>query len=333
MTGRLSLRETRSGKELCRLSEQDVLAWSPDGNHYANSEWKGWKEDDPKYLLLQDTKTGKQLWKIPAWPYEAWFSRDGKILTYWDLNDRTIHQVDAGTGKKRHVFRLPADIGKDAEAKAISPNWKLVAVKAKRTPPGSGINGWKELQVWDIDGKKLWTWPVPEEWQGEWEVRFLPGDKVLLDAYARSRSAGAVCIFDAITGKKLRELPTGSTNSFLGSSPDGSRLVVAGKEASEVHDVATGRLLFQFKREGIRTYHHNLAFSPNSQFLAFSPDDFTIEVRELATGKMVSKFHRPTYFVTNIAFAPDGRTIALAFNDCTIWMWDALAGQAKREAR
>ncbi len=195
------------------------------------------------------------------------------------------------------------------------------------------VSDWNELQVRDIDGKKLWTWTVPDDWGEGWNVRFLPDNKhLVVDGFASRRQAGLVCILEAATGKKLREWPTDSRDAFRASSPDGRTIVIKGKDAKEVRDVATGRLLFELKSSGIRGYLHSLAFAPNSKLCAFSPDDYTIEVREVATGELVNKFHRPTYFIRSITFAPDSRTIALTYNDCTIWMWDALAKPVKDES-
>jgi WD40 repeat protein len=334
-SNRLSLRDARTGKELRQLSEGRVLTWSPDGKRLVHTVSGGWNERDSKYLQVKDAGSGKEVWKADAWPTEAWFSSDAKLLTYWDLNDRTFHQVDANTGKPQHIFHLPPRERQDAEPSAISTDQKHVAVKAKRGARGAVQPDWKELQIWDIDGNKLWSWSIPEDWEREgWNVLFLPKNKhLVLEAYVPSQQAGVILILDAATGKKVRELPTAGRYSHLASSPDGHSIVLAGKKTIEVRDVATGRLLFEYEPTGMRSYLHRLAFAPNGKLCAFSADDFTIEVRELATGKLVATFHRPTYFVRSITFAPDSRTIALAFNDCTIWMWDALAKPAKRVNR
>jgi WD40 repeat protein len=316
MTERLLLHDARTGKLLHKLAATGFLAWSPDGKRFADSHWNG----------LKEIGSEKELWRVPAWPYEAWFSADGKSLMYRDLNDRTFHRVDTDTGKEQHVFRLPAEVRKNADSKAISPDWKRVAVSAKQAPPLAAVPGWLELQVWDIDGQKRWTWKIPDNWRGGWwEARFLPGNKhLVVDGYIEN-TGGVLCVFEAETGRKACEIATGGSDSFTGASPNGRSIVVAGKEATEFRDVTTGRLLFQYKQIGIRGYLQDIAFSPNGELCAFCTDDFTVEVRELATGKTVNKFHRPDCFFRNIAFAPDNRTMALTFNDCTVWMWDSLA--------
>jgi WD40 repeat protein len=331
MTERRSLHDARTGRELRRLAERDILAWSPDGKRLADWECTGLKENDPNYLLMKDLDSGKVLWKIRAWPDRARFSSDGKVFSYLDLDDRSFHQVDADTGKSRQVFRLPAAERKDAEPDEMSLDGRFVVVRAKEEAPG-GFRGWKELQVWDINGKKRWTWAIPDDWQwGRWDVQFLQDNRhLVINGYLEAQRKGVVCIFDATTGKKVSELTAGSSHAVLAASPDGRSLLLEGKDTRELRDVATGRLLFNYKFEGRRSYLHKPAFAPDSKLCAFSSDDYTVEVREVQSGKLVNRFHRSTYFVRDITFAPDSRTLALTFNDCTVWMWDALAEPLKQ---
>jgi len=72
-----------------------------------------WLNDDRKFLAVTATDREQELWKIEAWPSDAYFSADGQVLAYWDLNDRTFHLVDAADGKPLNTFRLPAEERKD----------------------------------------------------------------------------------------------------------------------------------------------------------------------------------------------------------------------------
>ncbi|HYV34748.1 MAG TPA: WD40 repeat domain-containing protein [Gemmataceae bacterium] len=321
MTRKLLLVDAATGKELRRLSEHRVLAWSPDGKQLVFSTSL---KKNQEIVRLVDAKSGKELWQIKAWPTHAWFSANGKVFAYWDLNDRTFHLIDASKGTHQHTFRLPPEVKEDTDTAAISHDFSRVAVKAKQAATKSNRPGWKELQVWDIAGKKQWTWEVSKDWEdGIWNVQFLPGGKhLVVDGFRDSDQTSFVCVLDIANGKLLRQFKTEGRGPYPTASPDGRYIALRGKNKSEVREVGTGRLMFEFEQKGVRSYLHDMAFSHTSRQFAYCLDDYTVEFREMRTGQLISKFHRPTYFIRQIAFAPDGHTIAVCRNDCTIWMWD-----------
>ena len=289
ITGRFLLHDARTMKQLCRFDERTLLASSPDRKRLAEAIADGPTEAAPRFLVLKDPVTGKEEWKIPAAPSRVWFSGDGQSVMYEVANDRRVHRVEAGTGKEQPAIPLPEKLEKDASVKDISSDGKLAAIGVKRESSRADDSAGQELQVWEIDGKQRWSWQVPEKWV-EWRVRFLPDNKQLIVEGSEMIAAKRVVIFDVATGNKLHEL-SGSSES-------------SNKEAFS----ADGKL---------------------AAYATEAADGVRIEVRDIAQRKVINKFHRPTSYLSDLKFAPDNRTLALTFSDCTIWMWDSLAEAGK----
>jgi RNA polymerase sigma factor (sigma-70 family) len=134
---------------------------------------------------------------------------------------------------------------------------------------------------------------------------------------------------------------------FLAMSPDGKTVVSAADDRYvRVWDFGTGKELRRFGPGpgdfGLyakMTSSQNLAVaavSRDAQFLAATFDRPTIELWNLATGKEL-----PSIPVTDeknarrlpgaLAFAPDGKQLAIAENSGTIRLWDIDAGKVARE--
>jgi hypothetical protein len=153
-------------------------------------------------------------------------------------------------------------------------------------------------------------------------------------------------------GLALWDLATGTTGRFeeerffgsyeMAFSPDGNTLAVTGTD-SRPHpggsrtlltplvlllDVRTGKVRLRLKGPE----HHGdgpLAFSPDGRLLATAnradqvPDPPSmLRLWDATTGELLCKLNWSSLGVRGLAFAPDGKTLAVNDNDHTVLMWD-----------
>lgn len=150
-----------------------------------------------------------------------------------------------------------------------------------------------------------------------------------------------VSIWDLATGKKSLEL-TGESGPSAGApvtfSPDG-RLVAFGdgKQTLLLCRASTGKVLRKFSNRGSCT---SLAFSPDGKILALgghgnprARGDFGTQTTFLdtATGNELRRCTGHTARVSNLAFAPDGKTVVSAGYDHTIRIWEVASGRELRK--
>src|SRR5262249_30672269 len=81
---------------------------------------------------------------------------------------------------------------------------------------------------------------------------------------------------------------------------------------------------------------HHVAFSPDGKLLASITSDEKVDVRDLATGKVVELLkltdaEKEDFKAASLAFSPDGRALALAQKNGVIQLWDAKHGTRLRE--
>ncbi|KAF3108013.1 hypothetical protein TWF102_011496 [Orbilia oligospora] len=120
---------------------------------------------------------------------------------------------------------------------------------------------------------------------------------------------------------------------YLSFSPNSELLAFCNDLALFVWDIVTKSLRIKFT-EG---YYEHLAFSHNSNFLAFSSVSgaIAIEVWNLGTGVLQAEIARHTEedILTSISFSPNNMLLAASFftvsSGSIISLWDALTGDLK----
>jgi WD40 repeat protein len=198
-----------------------------------------------------------------------------------------------------------------------------------------------------------------------WEV-ITPGTFAVvaddrLERFARGNASGSISILGASDGRELRLLPSpGGHAYFLRFSADGRTLhslhhgntlgrywdLDTGKELSgpQMADLSRdGQFLAANGADGKVTLTHvgsgrvvgvfpsrpvwpTYAFDPaRRRFAVVAPDSTTVRLYDLATGLEEHALAHPA-FVHHVVWRPDGRLLATAANDNSLYVWDAQSG-------
>ena len=126
---------------------------------------------------------------------------------------------------------------------------------------------------------------------------------------------------------KLRQLfMHRDTVLYLEFSPDGQRLVTAGKDGTaRIWDVATGAPLTPPLVHGDDVV--GASFSPNGQRVLTASLDNTARIWDANTGAPLTPPMQHGSNVFSAVFSPDGRRVVTASADNTARVWDAATGQ------
>ncbi|MCX7789819.1 MAG: serine/threonine protein kinase [Chloroflexaceae bacterium] len=168
-------------------------------------------------------------------------------------------------------------------------------------------------------------------------LAFSPDGQLLASG---AQDENEIILWNLATGQELRRLRghSGWIRS-LAFSPDG-RILASGSTDTTIilWDVASGRRLRAL--EGHTDFLGNIAFSPDGSSLASASRDGTARLWDVATGAARDGFAytAPTnpatnapYWLTGIAFSPDGKQLAVGSVSGSVYMLDALTGKLERE--
>jgi WD40 repeat protein len=323
------------------------VAWSPDGATVVSSSSDGtlgiW---DAKTRQRQQTLTGYyQRLSQAAWSADSTllaYATDNGTVTVWDVQAGTLlrsFESSSGMaawapggnmlaigGKSGGITLwdmatgVPADLGLHGHANDVlnnlawSPNGKRIAIVTKED-----FDHWW-LAVLDAKtGEELFQIESPPAMHVAWSP-----DSSLLAAKEPNHAKGAVVVWDAATGQRLREIPFDGLDSDVAWSPDGKILTSSSrKDGLLLWDVATGKSLDRFPKQA-DLYIHSVAWSPDGRRLASDGWDQTVQVDlwDTANGNRLCMLTGHNASILHLAWSPNGARLASASNDGTIILWD-----------
>jgi WD40 repeat protein len=162
-----------------------------------------------------------------------------------------------------------------------------------------------------------------------YHIAYSANGKILASAGSR-----AVLLWDAATGRALREFPGAQ---YCALSPDGTRLatcdpVGAGSRHVRIWDTASGKELHRWGDHGIFA----LCFSPDGKLVAMRGRDGYLQLWDMVHGEELAPLGQEGGDVVAIEFTRDGRTLIAGERNMQNWeeirtrIWDVASGKECR---
>ena len=333
--------ETVTGREVRRFPAEisdPTFSLSADGSLLALG--------DINEIFLYETASGKKLRTIQlertpldtVWITRLSFSSDGKSLTADHSGGQPdkyrLSRWDAVTGKRiETIWKSNADwpLALSADARLLATNGEDQKVRLWETASG------KKVREWEVAGK------APH---GHRCLLFSPDGRNIVMAGEDAR----IRVYERATGNEVRSwtglLQVADSNKhkrkplwmqfqpgsyrapveWLAFAPDGKTLAsVDCNDVLRLWDWKSGRELRHFA--GVSG---PVAFSHDGKTLAAAGVDCRIRLCSTATGRDLCPFVDPGK-ITNVAFAPDGRVLAVGSDRGLLHLFDARIGRELKQ--
>ncbi|KAJ5630085.1 hypothetical protein N7528_003742, partial [Penicillium herquei] len=335
--------------------DHTIRSWDPaTGKHQQTFDIRERWDDsmvfspDSQLLLLRVRLVGSkaiQLWNLATGTLQqtlksSWsgrprivpvvFSPDNHELASGCV-DHIIQVWDLVQGTLQHNLKGHLD---DVTSVTFSPDGRLLASSSRGT-----------VYLWDLATSTLQqTLQVPPSMTNP--MAFSPDSQLLAVAgsllEARSLT-GIIQLWNLAEGV-LHQTLQGHSDQILSLvfSPDGQLLasIFLGR-AVQVWNLDTGELqqskiTDKSANSGgriFRTDSQALAFSPDSQILAYGSWDHIVHLLNPATGTLQRKLRGHSDLITSIAISPNGELLASSSADQTVCLWDMHTGTLQQKLR
>lgn len=282
-----------------------AVAYSPDGSLLASGTGGG-------SVRLLDPATGSELRRLDGHSGAVvdieWSGDGSRLLT--TSPDRTVRIWNVESGEEEARFDCPCVPLRGS----LSPDGTRVATTGFVTFFTVGV--W----VWDAaTGATLWN---REDLQFPTSVGFDPvnSDRLAIANSAPEQAGGGLILVDASTGADLLTLPTASGECDLKWSPDGARIVTAGRDGATVWDTSIWQVQTRFREHN--SFVCAVDLSADGSRAVTGGRDGHARIWELSTGRQLLALSGHTVAVGAVSLSPDGRLVATSSNDGTDRIWD-----------
>lgn len=317
--GTVAVFDLQTGERVQTLGEsgevpRNWLAFSPDGTLLGANNAD--TSSNPRLgLILWEVASGREILRRPAGENDfasaIAFSSDGRQVAYGKRGGNVII-VDIASGQD--VLELFGHTGNLVFAQFNSAGDRLVTIARDRS-----------ARVWDtLTGQMLLRLGLDSS---NFVFAALSPDDARL---VTSLDSGSIQVWglDPASNQEWLTVSSGDGCGFS-YSPDGRLLAVPGCDDSvRVLDAISGRPVITLTSPISPTRFIAFpAFSPDgARLAAVKPEDNTVVVWDVATGRETLTLSGHTNMVWRLAFSPDGSRLATIAYDKTARLWDATTG-------
>ena len=275
------------------------VAFSPDGKTIA-----GGTSDGTTYLYDVDTGIKQATYSIRGHNITSVeFSPDGQFLLIEDtdsLRSKSISLRNVLTGKEIHSLNVSDD---DVNGVAFSPDGKLIASTGEKKDQ---LLLWNTEHASDDEQKRIVYCYV------SYSMTFSSDSKMLAIG-----QLGEVSLIDPNTGERIGyHTPNTDQVISVAFSPDMKTLASATDHEIYLWDIFSAQPITTFNSASEKNVKNDknvksIAISPDGSIIASGGFDDSLTLWDAVTGVKTNKFEFETGAVNNIAFSPDGNTVAV----------------------